>query len=310
MEMQAAEQLAEEVSIANRAMKAVFHRGVGAARRSRDLEAEALVRDQLGDQGQIVTKRLFTNKQGLIYKRNQLANEMYTYHIRATLPHTDDGARILPNKQYFEYTQTMGQFEQSLKAMDAQIIQDYSALIAADMTERILALQAQGKPTTGVHRDEYPSLDQMQRYLYVEWVLEPISTANDYRYQVDDAMKARLESRLKVIEEQAKADVFARMFPPMQRFIEKLRVPIGEKGSIFRDSLVENLNELAVELPKLNFSDDPRVDEMVGEVKRLLQPYVFNPDALREQPEARDRARERMEELMKKMDGYGWRRSV
>lgn len=301
-----AEQLVEETSIANRAMKAVFHRGVGAARRTRDTDAELAVKQQFGDQGQIVTKKLFTNKQGVVYLRQQLANEMYTYHIKATLPHSDDGARILPNTAYMDYVQKMGEYERAIKHKDQQIVDHYDSLVQMDIQERNAALISQGKAPTA-RADEYPTLDQMRRYLYVEWVLEPISTANDYRYQVDDAMKARLEARLQQIAADAKADLFARMLPPMKHFIEKLSVPIGEKGSIFRDSMVDNLNELVNTLPKLNFDNDPRVQEVVDELRKLITPYTFNPDALRERPEVRSAARQRMEELMKKLDGYGLR---
>jgi hypothetical protein len=298
-----AEALAEETSIASRAMKAVFHRGVGAARRVRDNEAESLVKDKLGDQGQIVTKKLFTNKQGLIYRRNQLANEMYGYHVKATLPHGDDGSRLLPNSMYFEYTQRMSQFEHDLRNLDQQIVMSYDQLVAVDVAERNAALISQGKNANAA-ADEYPDLEQIQRYMYVEWVLEPISTANDFRYDVAPEVKDRLNSRLKQIAIDAKADIFARMAPPMKHFIEKLSVPIGEKGGVFRDSLVENLNELLTELPKLNFDNDPRVAEVLTELKKLVQPYVFNPDALREVPEVRSAARQKMEELMRRLDGY------
>lgn len=302
----AAEELVEDVSIANRAMKAIFHRGVGAARRVRDYDAEANVKAMFGDEGQIVTKKLFTNKQGLVYQRAQLANEMYSFHMKNTLPHGDDGSRLLPNNLYFEYTQTMGQFEHRLKSLDVQIMLDYHNLVAADIAERNAALIKQQKPPIAINA-EYPTAAEMHRYLYVDWGVEPISTANDFRYQVDDHVKARLEQKLELVAVKAKADIFARMLPHMRKFVEKLAVPIGDKGAVFRDSLVENLNELTTELPKLNFDGDPNIDAAIKEIKVLVTPFVFNPDALREQPAARSAAKQKMEELVKKMEGYGYR---
>ena len=105
--MLTAQQLMEDTSIASRAMKAVFHRGVGASKRTRDPAAESMVKQQYGDEGQIVTRKLFIKKDGLVQQRNTLANEMYNFHMKSTLPHGDDGSRLLPNKMYMEYVTQM-----------------------------------------------------------------------------------------------------------------------------------------------------------------------------------------------------------
>lgn len=299
-------QLLEDTNIASRAMKAVFHRGIGAARRTRDLEAEQLVKEKFGDQGQLVTRRLFIDASGPVHRRAQKANEMYQYHMRSTLPHTDDGSRLLPNNLYFEYTQTMGRYEHEIRNLDQEILLNYDALVQKDVSLRNVVAAQQNKPQTASAAD-YPTPEQMKRYLYVEWRLEPVATANDFRYQVDESVKQRLEESLKQVAADAKADIFARMAEPMKRFVEKLSVPIGEKGSIFRDSLIENLNELVDTLPKLNFDDDPRVKEVVEELRKLVTPYVYNPSALREQPEVRQSARDKMAELQKRLEGYGWK---
>lgn len=299
------QQLTEEVSIANRAMKAVFHRGVGAARRVRDQAAEAAVKQQFGDEGQIVTRKLFANKASLIYKRNQIANEMYAFHMKHTLPHGDDGSRLLPNVMYFEYVQKMGAFEQQLKALDAQILATYDQLVQEDVAFRVAALIAQGKQNVMVLPDEYPSKDQIAGYLYVSWHLEPIATANDFRYQVDPVIVDRLNGRLKKMEDDIRFEFVRRLADPMKHFVEKLSVSIGTQGSIFRDSLIENLNELVQLLPKLNVNNDPRLTELLNGIDAVIRPYVFAPDVLRENQAARESARDKMKALLEKLDGYG-----
>lgn len=299
------QQLTEEVSIANRAMKAVFHRGVGAARRIRDEAAEAAVKSQFGDEGQIVTRKLFANKASLIYKRNQIANEMYTYHMKLTLPHGDDGSRLLPNAVYFEYVQKMAHFEAQLKTLDEHIVVNYPQLVAEDVAFRKAALIAQGKSTV-VTADEYPSKEQIAGYLYAQWHLEPIATANDFRYQVAPEIVERLNGRLQQMEDDLRFEFGRRLAEPMQRFVEKLSVGIGEQGSIFRDSMIENLNELVQLLPKLNVNNDPRITELVEGVKAVIRPYVFAPDVLRQNQAARETARDKMKALLGKLEGYGF----
>lgn len=295
--------LVEDTSIANRAMKAVFHRGMGAGRRIRDTEAERLVKDTLGDQGQVVTRKLFTNKQGLIYRRNQLANEMYLYHMKHTLALGDDGSRALSTAVYFEYVTEMGQYEGKLQVMDTQTVATYPYLVQTDINERNAALIRQGKPPTA-SVDDYPTADKMKQYLYVNWYVEPIATASDFRFDPGEHIKQRLTTRLEEYRSEVSLQMFERMVEPMQRFVEKLSVPIGEDGGVFRDSLIGNLNDLSY-LRKMNINDDPRVNELLDGIERIIKPYVFAPDVLRQQPEARQAARDKMAELMKRLDGYG-----
>lgn len=301
--MQTVDQVIEDMSIASRAMKAVFHRGMGATRRIRDEAAEALIKQNLGDEGQIVTRKVFTDKQSPIYKRSILANEMYQFHMKTTLPYGDDGSRVLPNGLYFEYTTEMRNFESRIQQLDYQILQNYPQLVQDDINRRNAGLAAQGKPQTAATQD-YPDVNQMQRYLYVAWHLEPISTANDFRFGVDDVVKQRLQAHLVEIQENAKLDIYRQMLKPMKTFVEKLSVPIGQEGAIFRDSLVGNINEFLIRLPKLNIDNDPNIAALLQEIEAVVKPYVFNPDVLRQVPESRQAARDKMAELMKRFEGY------
>lgn len=291
-------------TIASKAMKVKLTRGTGYAR-IRDAAAEQAVKAQFGDQGQLVTKALFKSKTNPVYKRAQLASEMYQYHVKNTLPHSDDGWRVLPNALYLEYSQTMANYASQLKQMDQHIVANYSQLVQDDINERNATLVAQGKASSAIISD-YPTADHMQRLLYVRYYFEPINTSGDFRYSMSDDDKSRLDELVHQIEANAKADLFTRMLEPMQRFIEKLSVPIGTEGSVFRDSLIENLNELVVHLPKLNIDGDPHITQMLTDIEAVIKPYVFNPSVLREVPEVRQSARDKMAELVKKFDDYGF----
>ena len=172
------------------------------------------------------------------------------------------------------------------------------------MIEMLNAYWAEVVPV--IDRAEYPSKEQITGYLYAEWHLEPIATANDFRYDVAPEIVERLNGRLKQMEDDLRFEFVRRLADPMKRFIEKLSVPIGEAGAIFRDSMLENLNELVQLLPKLNVNEDPRVTEIVNELNAIVRPYVFAPDVLRQSPAARESARDKMKKLMEKLDGYGF----
>lgn len=304
------EQTLSNNSLAARAMKVKLTRGTGIAR-MRDKQIEAQVNAQFGDDF-TVTKKVFKNPNNPIVKRAKLAGEMYAYFTKYTLPHSDDGWRILPNNLYFEVSSQLANYASMLEQYDRDITSNYDHHVQADINLRMpnwytAAAEAQARglpqppmPCTG----DYPTLDHMKRLLYVRYYFEPISTANDFRYMVTDQDKNRLNELLMQVETKAKAWVYEQMLDPMKAFIAKLSVPIGQEGSIFRDSLVGNLNELLGRLPKLNIDGDPHVQQTLDSLKQIITPYVFNPSQLREDQTVRDNARAKMEQLAQQLEGY------
>jgi hypothetical protein len=303
-------QITETTSIASKAMKVKLTRGTGMARR-RDHAAEAAVKEQFGED-MTVTKALFKDKNNPIFKRGQVASEMYAYFTKYTLPHSDDGWRILPNNLYFEVSTKLGDYASSLEHFDRVIVGNYDYIVQKDIDLRrgpwLVAYSkalADGRPLPPEPcGNDYPTLEHIKRLLYVRYYFEPISTANDFRYMVTEQDKTRLSELLTTIEENARVSLYERMLEPMKRFVDKLAVPIGQEGSIFRDSLIGNLNELLCVLPRLNMNNDAHVQKALDDLKALVTPYVFNPSQLREDQTVRDTARAKMEALMSSLEGY------
>jgi len=311
-DMLTTQQLAEQAipDIAKRAMKVKLTRGTGMARK-RDHAAEATLKEQTGEDFS-VTKALFKGKNNPIFQRAQLASEMYQYFVKYTLPHSDDGWRILPNNLYFEVSGELAQYASKLEQYDYNIVTNYNHIVADDVQLRMTAWYQAAARAVAENRpqppqpcaNDYPTLDHIKRLLYVRYYFEPISTATDFRYAVTDQDKSRLSELLAQVESNAKAELYDRMLDPMRAFIKKLAVPIGQEGSIFRDSLIGNLNELLGHLPKLNINGDPTIQQALDDLKQIVTPYVFNPSQLREDQAVRDAARAKMEALTAQLEGY------
>ncbi len=289
-------------TIAAKAMKVKLSRGTGYAR-IRDKDAERLIKSTLGDEGQTVTKAVFQDKACLIYQRAQTAAEMYAYHMKNTLPHSDDGWRVLPNTLYMEYSTTMANYASTLQVMESNIISNYDTLVATDMAQRNAHLSSQGKAAVAV-LDDYPTKDHMARLLYVRYYFEPISTSNDFRYEMTPTDKLRLNELVAGIEDSARQDLYARMLQPMQAFVNRMTSFKGEKGERLHATIVTNINDMLTHLPKLDLNGDPVLASMLAEVKAVITPYVFNPSVLKEDPVVRDDAKAKVEALMAKYAGY------
>ena len=293
--------LQETTSIKNRAMKFRLSRG-GTHRRVRDKDAEALVKKTLGDEGQIVSRELFTGKNYLT-EYQTLAGEMYSYHVKATLPFGDDGSRLLPNQAYFDYTSKMGNYISRLDNLKGLIVTNWGAMVQTDINARNSRLINANKPASASIND-YPTLQQIEARLYINWYPEPVATSNDFRFEVPDEMKKQLDDQISMMVEDAGRDLYVRMLKPVSAFVDKLAKFTGEKGQRWHDSFVDNLNALTKDLPKLNINDDPMVTSLLSQIDSIIKPYVFAPDALKEDEVARANVKSRMEQLEGMLKGY------
>lgn len=294
--------LLDQASISNRALKFKLHRG-GTHRRIRDHAAEELVKSQLGDEGQIVSRELFKDKNSPIYKYQRVGNEMYAYHIKATLPFGDDSSRLLPNTAYFDYTSKMQGFISQLNQLKQTIVADWPNLVSNDVAERNRCLASQGKPQTASYSD-YPTIAQMESRLYVTWYPEPISTSNDFRFTLPQDLKDSLDNQITDYLAEAGRELYVRMLSPVSSFVEKLNRFTGDKGQRWHDSFVDNLNALSSELAPLNVNQDPMVTQFLGQIDAIIKPYAFAPSLLKDDDVARLSIKTQLEALETQLKGY------
>tara|TARA_R110000868_G_scaffold77341_1_gene221553 strand:+ start:1358 stop:2263 length:906 start_codon:yes stop_codon:yes gene_type:complete len=287
----------DSTSVANRAMKFKLSRG-GTARRVRDKDAEAMIKAQLGDEGQIVSREFFSDSNNPVHKYQELSGRMYAYHVKETLP-LDDSWRILMSAKIFDYTNEMQNYISQLGQLADNIVANWSQLVQDDINLRNAKLKNQSAKVS-----DYPSATQMRHRLYVVWTPGAINPAGDFRFEVPQALKDRAELAFTNAIESANRDRYNRMLLPVTKFIEKLSKYTGEKGQKWHASFIDNLNSLDKEVGSLNIVDDPVVDAFLQQINSIVGPYAFAPDALKEDQMARDSVRAKLEALESQLKGY------
>ena len=85
--------------------------------------------------------------------------------------------------------------------------------------------------------------------------------------------------------------------------VKKLQVNIGDKGSIFRDSLIDNMVEVADRMGRINISDDPVIADRIRDLRSLVGTYANNKDVLRNSQSVRSKAATQIDTLVGQMAG-------
>ena len=74
----------------------------------------------------------------------------------------------------------------------------------------------------------------------------------------------------------------------------------GERGGYFKDTLVENVRELAELLPAFNFNNDPAFDALAKRIKNEL--CVEDAKALREHADVRETVKKSADDILKDVE--------
>lgn len=190
-----------------------------------------------------------------------------------TLPWGIEGTFILPTSNYLQFTR---KFRSDRS--------DYFSLVD-DFAAQYPALKAKAQHDLGplYCESDYPSEDVIRDKFYMDIQFFPVPSS-DFRVQIasDELMRIRLDVEQQVKDAQAVAmkDLWNRVYAKVEHIAQKLADP----KAIFRDSMIDNAKDLCDLLPRLNFTDDPRLEALRVEIEGKL---IKNPEILRLHPEIR-----------------------
>jgi hypothetical protein len=189
-------------------------------------------------------------------------------HYSMTRPWADEGPRILPNALFGKFSDEF----RTLKRDFNEAADRFAAAYPGFVAERKKALN-------GLYNEaDYPSAEDIRSKFNLELTILPFPDAADFRSELDDDTVAEIREQLQirtssVIDNAMKhtveqiADTVGRMAERLKAYDE--RKP-GEKAGFFRDSLVENVRELADLLPAFNLTNDARLTAITERIKAEL----------------------------------------
>jgi hypothetical protein len=196
-------------------------------------------------------------------KVQKIVTAVRSWNYQQTLPWSDGGSRLLPMKNFFNYKETLNNFENQFNQAVDEFIAEYPQLVSGSAF------------TLGelFDRGEYPTADSLKEKFRFKFVFSPVPDAGDFRIQVEDEAKAELEQQYKSYYEQkladAMADAWTRLHETLTHISERLDYT-DENKKKFWDSTITNATELCTLLTSLNITDDPKMEQARQKLEKAL----------------------------------------
>ena len=216
-------------------------------------------------------------------KLHSVVSSIRTWHYENTLPWDDNGRRLLPMANFFDYKAMLGQYLTQFNEAANEFYGEYDTLVTA----AAFTLNNLFNP------NDYPTVDKIKSKNYFRVSFSPVPDAGDFRVDIPEEYRNELQEMSKQREEAAMKDVWTRLHDCLTHMSDKLA---GEEKQVFRDSLVNNAVDLCGILSKLNIANDPKLEHARQELEKALVGLTAND--LRKSADIRKDTKIRVDEIL------------
>lgn len=270
-----------------------------AALTKRDNALTAKVQAAEGDAGITVLTKLFQDKGSAINSIMRLVNEVYSYHKLHTLPYVDAGPRILPNANYFAYTQEVQHRIAKVENLLAQWMPHYDQLVRDDVMYRNA-----GRAAGRANVDEYPSAESFERSMALEYKFAPMPDARHFLFDLNEADLQACEAAETEALAAANADTINRMLKPLAALVERLGEYQGQKGERFHDTVISNVLDGITQARGLILFPNADLTAHIDALETLTKRYLDGVELIKGSAHVRADARTKLKDAADKMAAY------
>ena len=212
-----------------------------------------------------------------------------TFHYENT---HDNGGRLLPSANYFNYVKSIQSFKDNFEREVTNFLRVYPNL-KDEARQRLNGM---------FDEDDYPDVYILETKFNIKSIILPVPEADDFRVNLTDdeveGVRTSIREQVEASTESAMKDLWKRLFKVVSHMSERLSDPENK----FKNSLVENIEDLCELLPKLNITDDPGLAVAVNEIKAKLTKN--DSQTLRDNDVIRNNTAFEAQKIMNKMRHY------
>lgn len=216
---------------------------------------------------------------------NALSHSIRQFFYYNTLPWLSDGTRILSSKNYMDFTAEFKKMKYEFTASVDSFLKEYSALKSS----------AQLKLGDLFNELEYPSEEYLRRRFACDISIMPLPDVGDFRTDISDVERNEFIDKMREVEINATRECFERLNEVVLKAAQTLNNPDAK----FKNSLFNNISEICQLLPKLNVTDDAKLESVRQETEALVS--RLSPDLCRENETERNNAAKALAEITDKM---------
>ena len=212
------------------------------------------------------------------------AGRIRDYHYTMTLPWGDNGDRLLPAKAYMDYTAAMRKFKDDSHALTTTFVSQYPQLVA-DARQRL---------GTMYDTRDYPDASDIKDRFGVNVTFLPVPDAKDFRVDVGTAALEEIKAGINASIAERQAAAVKECWIRLNDVVGKLHVMMVKEKPIFRDSIIDNVNDLVAMLPKLNITNDADLDRVCA----TISSWSYAPRLLRISTRTRNELADKMAKVL------------
>ena len=305
-----------------RAMLSVLKRKDTRMTRAYDEDTQEELRQAVGDASATGNKRLFRDDTSPVRQLKRMSDQLYRYHLERTLESGTTGERVLDlmpkagEHVIVEFSSEIRKRISDVKhKLENEVAPQWDALVQRDIDYRSEVAKADPNPVTRqkkldrINAGEYPTVEDMRRQFTIEWDLKPLADDSAIAKLAGgppdllDKARSDVSKIIADVQQAARSDMAGRMLAPIRKALGKLKVNIDEKGSVFRDSLLNNLTDELANIEQLCIIDDPETHKAIAEARSILEQQMPTHEAIRTSQDARDKATNQLDQLAQKFNG-------
>jgi hypothetical protein len=173
-----------------------------------------------------------------------------------------------------------------------------------EFLENYPELISRAKKTLNQMFDEqdYPDIHKLETRFAFATQITPVPSAEDFRVDLAQEEVSAIRQQIEHQAQKAQAEAMASLWQRLYDVVSKMADRLDEEGAVFRDSLVNNIKDLAALLPRLNIAEDPDLERLGNYVSQRL--CTVTPDVLRRDPTIRKETADQANAVLRRMDYF------
>jgi len=206
--------------------------------------------------------------EGAIDRVKKAEGVLRTLFYKHTLPWRDDGIRILPSAAWEDFSSEEREARREFDASIGEFLVNYDA----HRNKARVALNGL------FNESDYPPVEVVRSKFGVRVSWFPLPDSEDFRVDLPEQVREQLandiDSSVQESMKIASNALYERLGDALGRVVERL----DDSDKVFRNTLITNLRELCVQIPKLNVMGDETILRLVGDAEKIAN---LEPDQIR-----------------------------